>query len=232
MKPIINILDAETKKNWINIQNELKKMQRRGGKLRELSEIMSVMLTDFRNSYDQFNQAPPGIKETLEVMLPLSLCNNDEELENALANPDLLSNLQTAITQVNSVQSGLNYVTAALRFIATLVLFFVIAPLVFVSSLLLGLYAGATAPYVGIIILAPLASIPTFFTYKAGYDLLMHGINQTLRTQHENGPDGKILNQFGLFKDAIMNNQNEPPAVEVAEPIDGHETMHEHEIRL
>lgn len=213
MKPINEMLDADTNKNWINVQNALTIMATNEGKLGELGVIMSRMLQEFSDSYEKYDMVPPGIKATLAVMLPLSLCTDDDMLKNTLANAELHSHLQTAMNEVDSVKSGLNYVMAGLKFIAALVLTLVIAPVVFLLSAVLGILAGSPIPYVGMLMLTPLAAIPTFYTYRTGKDLLMHGIHQIQRTGHENGTEGKIMQQMGLFRDALNNNPPpEPPA--------------------
>lgn len=211
MKPIFKALDAKTAADWTEIQTALNTTQHKTDRIGELSKIMSGMLQEFSDSYDMFNKAPPGIKETLNVMLALSSCNDEHELDTVLNKSAFLASLQKAITQVETVQSGLNHVKAGLKFIATLALFAIIAPLVFFSSAILGVIAGSPIPFVGIAMLTPLAAIPTYHTYKAGYDLLTTGINEILRTQQENRTDGKLVSQMGLFSTTIEKYRIDPP---------------------
>ena len=212
MTHLTAILDADTKKNWLNIEVELsRRTESAGENIVALRTIMSSMLQEFDASYQQFHITPPGIKETLSLMLPLSLCNNDKDLNAQLAQPTLLDNWEAAIHKVSSIQSGLNYVKAGLRCIAALILSCVIAPLAFISSLILGVLAGSVIPYVGILMLAPLAAIPTFYTYAASKDLFVHGVNQIQRTWHENTSECKIVQQLGLFGSQIDHSLNTSP---------------------
>ena len=203
MKHITDKLDENTKFCWNQVQVILAKRQQKPSTdklLFSLHEIMSNMLQDFEKSYQQFDMVPPGLIETLHVMLPLLGCADAIELRNALSANNLQDSLVSAMNEVERVKSSLNYVYAGLRFIAALVLTLVVAPVVFVAGFYLGLTFSAIHPVVGVFAAIALASVPTFYTFNAGKDTLMDGVNGIRRTMHSNTETNASGGSFSQFK--------------------------------
>ncbi len=216
MKDITDVLDTETKLQWQNIEINLEKMKKLvDPELSNLSETMTQMLQDFKKSYVKHDQAPPGIKETLDVILPLSVCANKEQLTDALSKEKLQLDLVTATNKVESVKSGMSYVKGGLRVIAALVLFLVAVPAVFVSTIAgVALTGVAVSPILAGIIAPFVISIPTYLTIKGSTDLMLFGINQIDRTCQENTvakKDTSISHHFGLFTNVIKPKIPEAP---------------------
>ena len=188
------------KKNQLECIEEEEEKKKKA-KVKNLNLIMIEMLNDFENSYKQYHQVPPSVIKTLLLIDELYSVDNDQDLELKLKTQEFKDKRSKAIAEVDTVKDGLNYVKAALKFLASLLLGVVVAPIILLygiayTSIIAGL-TGGFGPALALLLAVTIAI--TVSVLVLAWKFANESIGQFLRTNNTNNTNNETTNKFKFF---------------------------------